>query len=40
MRDWKASIRTWEKNKSSKTSYEEKRIKEWQEAGEKFLRGE
>ena len=40
MKDWKASVRTWERNENHKISYEEKRIKEWQEAGEKFLRGE
>lgn len=44
MKDWKAAIRTWEKNEEEKSkeiqTYQSKAIKEQSEARERFLRGE
>lgn len=44
MKDWKATIRTWEKNQEEKVekiqTYQSKAIKEQNEARERFLRGE
>ena len=44
MKDWKATIRTWEKNQEEKAekiqTYQSKAIKEQNEARERFLRGE
>ena len=37
---WKQKVITWEKHKTEQLTNEERRIKEWREAGEKFLRGE
>lgn len=41
VRSWKQKVITWENHekKESKQSYEDRRVKEWREAGERFLNG-